>query len=60
MFVVTREKPVECKLHSVKKAEKGDGYKRKASWDLSELKSVDGRCEEGLFVRINVSIIAHS
>ncbi|XP_067944096.1 exocyst complex component 1-like [Watersipora subatra] len=44
-ITVTSEKPVVCKLHTVKKAEKGDGYKKKASWELSDLKSVDGHYE---------------
>lgn len=43
MFTVTSEKPVICKIHIIKKAEKGDGYKRKSTWELSDLKSVDGK-----------------
>ena len=39
---MTSEKPVKCKMHIIKKAEKGDGYKRKSTWELSDLKSVDG------------------
>ena len=40
---MTSEKPVICKIHIIKKAEKGDGYKRKSTWELSDLKSVDGK-----------------
>lgn len=44
---VTSEKPVICKIHIIKKADKGDGYKRKSTWELSDLKSVDGKVQAG-------------
>jgi len=48
MLKVTSEKPVICKLHSVKKTEKGDGFKKKSTWEIGDLKSVDGHLTEGI------------
>jgi len=44
---VTSEKPVVCKIHIIKKAEKGDGFKKKHSWDVEEIKSLDGKTTDG-------------
>ena len=58
-ILVTSEKPVICKIHIIKKAEKGDGYKRKSAWDLSDLKSVDGKITsaQGLYHSKNVCLV---
>ncbi|XP_064608432.1 exocyst complex component 1-like isoform X2 [Liolophura sinensis] len=40
---VSKEKPVQAQVYQVKKADKGELYKKKASWTLRSLKTVDGR-----------------
>lgn len=38
---VTTEPPVQVKIHQVKKSERDTSYKKKLSWFLRELKSVE-------------------
>ncbi|XP_013397565.1 exocyst complex component 1 isoform X1 [Lingula anatina] len=42
-IAVTTEKPVQVKIYQLKKSEKGETYKRKQTWELRELKTVDGK-----------------
>ncbi|XP_078682559.1 exocyst complex component 1-like isoform X1 [Branchiostoma floridae x Branchiostoma belcheri] len=39
----TTEKPVQVSIVNVKKSDKGDTYKRRQTWQLRELKLVDGK-----------------
>lgn len=43
---VTTEKPVQARLYQLKKSDKGETYKRKNTWTLRELKTLDGKDAE--------------
>jgi len=40
---VTTEQPATVQIHQIKKAEKGDTYRKKTSWSLRELRCVDAK-----------------
>ncbi|KAJ8297513.1 hypothetical protein KUTeg_024044 [Tegillarca granosa] len=40
---LSTETPINARVYQVKKAEKGESYKKKATWLLRELKCVDGK-----------------
>ena len=41
---VTTEKPIQALIYQVKKADRGDVYKKKTTWALRELKQLDAKC----------------
>eukprot|EP00058_Branchiostoma_floridae_P002296 XP_002587784.1 hypothetical protein BRAFLDRAFT_92229 [Branchiostoma floridae] len=45
------EKPVQVSIVNVKKSDKGDTYKRRQTWELRELKLVDGKDDSKLCQR---------
>ncbi|XP_019646836.1 PREDICTED: exocyst complex component 1-like [Branchiostoma belcheri] len=47
----TTEKPVQVSIVNVKKSDKGDTYKRRQTWQLRELKLVDGKDDTKLCQR---------
>ena len=43
LILVSTETPIQARVYQVKKADKGDVYKKKVTWLLRELKAVDGK-----------------
>lgn len=56
LCTVTKEKPVQAQVYQVKKADKGELYKKKASWMLRSLKTVDGRDLEKVSVKVDLGV----
>lgn len=53
---VTTEKPVQVTLYKVKKSEKGDQYKKKASWALRQVKCLDAKYRDKDVSEFEISV----
>ena len=56
LFAVSTEKPIQAIVCQVKKADRGDTFKKKRTWHLRDIKSVDAKCYNNK-VHKSVSII---
>ena len=55
---VTTEKPVQACLYQVKKSEKGDTFKKKATWPLRQLKIFDAKYANKVTTEIQIHLLS--